>query len=148
VSVSISIINPATPPPRILADKGKISICYTERRKTEVEGSFHRLLSWREGGGRSVAKFIVPDWEDIVDTGVGLSYWHARLHRLAGRYDNPMTESTMYITQSGIMNLATGTEMVEAPTPTTKKCGLFTNHIPRLLYLYFPTALKCTLLVI
>jgi hypothetical protein len=29
----------------------------------------------------SVAKFIVPDWGDKVDS---------RLHRLAGRYDNPM----------------------------------------------------------
>jgi hypothetical protein len=41
----------------------------------------------------SIAKFIVPDRGDKVDSGilhVGLSYRLARLHRLAGRYDNPM----------------------------------------------------------
>ncbi len=43
-----------------------------------------------------VAKCLVPDWGDIVDSGIRLSYhtgppgyiW------LAGRYDNPMPEST------------------------------------------------------
>ncbi len=38
----------------------------------------------------SVAKFFVPDWEDVVDSGIGLSYRpaSARLHRLVvvGRY--------------------------------------------------------------
>ncbi len=38
----------------------------------------------------AVTKFIVPDWGDKVDSGMGLSYRPARLHRLAGRYDNPM----------------------------------------------------------
>jgi hypothetical protein len=36
------------------------------------------------------AQFIVPDWWDKVDYGmggIGLSYWPVRLHRLAGRYD-------------------------------------------------------------
>ncbi len=42
-----------------------------------------------------VAKFLVHDWGDIVDSGIGLSYRPARLHRLAGRYDNPMSESTI-----------------------------------------------------
>jgi hypothetical protein len=32
----------------------------------------------------SVAKFFVPDWGDKVDSGIGLSYRAARLHRLAG----------------------------------------------------------------
>ncbi len=38
-----------------------------------------------------VAKFIVPDWGDKVDSGIGLSFRPAtaRLHWLAGRYDNP-----------------------------------------------------------
>ncbi len=31
-----------------------------------------------------VAKFIVPDWGDKVDYGIGFSYRPARLHRLAG----------------------------------------------------------------
>jgi hypothetical protein len=41
----------------------------------------------------TLAKFIGPDWGDKVDSGIGL-YRHARLHRLAGRYDNHMPEST------------------------------------------------------
>ncbi len=32
----------------------------------------------------------VPDWVDKVDYGIRLSYLLFRLHRLAGRYDNPM----------------------------------------------------------
>ncbi len=63
-----------------------------------------------QGGGQSphtnppsrpshgpVAKFIVSDWGDKVDSGVGLSYrrGQATVHRLAGRYDNPMPESTI-----------------------------------------------------
>ncbi len=28
-----------------------------------------------------VAKFIIPGWGDKVDSGIGLSYWPARLHR-------------------------------------------------------------------
>ncbi len=44
----------------------------------------------------TVAKFVVPDWRVIVDSGMGLlSYRPARLHRLAGRYENPMPESTI-----------------------------------------------------
>jgi len=42
-----------------------------------------------------VAKFIVPDWGDKVDSGIGVSYRPAKLHRLEGRYDNPMPESTI-----------------------------------------------------
>ncbi len=57
-----------------------------------------RSLAHLESGhsGTSVAKFIVPDWGDKVDSGIGLSYRPARrLHRLAGRYDHPMPESTL-----------------------------------------------------
>ncbi len=37
----------------------------------------------------TVAKFLVPGWGDIVDSGIGLStVVPARLHMLAGRYDN------------------------------------------------------------
>ncbi len=43
----------------------------------------------------SVAEFIVPDWGDKVNSGIRLSYLPAMLHRLAGRYDNPMPESTI-----------------------------------------------------
>ncbi len=47
-----------------------------------------------------VAKFFVPDWGDIVDSGIGLSYQLARIHRLAARNDNPMPESTLTLCQS------------------------------------------------
>ncbi len=42
-----------------------------------------------------VAKFIVPDRRDKVDSGIALSYRPARLYWLAGRYDNPMPETTL-----------------------------------------------------
>ncbi len=54
------------------------------------------------------AEFLVPDWGDIADSGIGLSYRTARLHRQAGRYENPMTEFG-YIPRSGTSNLATVT---------------------------------------
>ncbi len=60
----------------------------------------------REGTMTTVAKFIAPDWEDKVDSGIGLSYRLAMLHRLAGRYDIPMPELTLS-PQSETMNLAT-----------------------------------------
>ncbi len=41
------------------------------------------------------ANFLVPDWGAIADSGVGLSYRPARLHRLPGQYQNPMTESAI-----------------------------------------------------
>jgi hypothetical protein len=67
----------------------------------------------------TVAKFILPDWMDKVDSGtglwsaglcslegryyygMGLSYRPAGLHRLADRYHNPMPESN--IPQSGTL---------------------------------------------
>ncbi len=42
----------------------------------------------------------------MVDSGIGLSYRLAKLHRLAGRYDNPMPKPTISL-QSGTKNLAT-----------------------------------------
>jgi hypothetical protein len=42
-----------------------------------------------------VAQFLVPDWGYIVDSAIGLSYQPAGLHRLEGRYDNAMPESTI-----------------------------------------------------
>ncbi len=44
---------------------------------------------------------------DIVDSGIGFSYRPASLCSLAGRYDNPMPESTV-CPQSGTTKLATG----------------------------------------
>jgi hypothetical protein len=54
------------------------------------------------------AEFIVPDWGDKVNYGIGLSYRPAKLHRLAGRHDNPMPVSTLS-PQLGTMNSATVT---------------------------------------
>ncbi len=56
-----------------------------------------------------VAKFLVPDWGDIVDSsGIGL-FRPARLHRLAVRYNNPLIESTMSSSQGqGIWPLSDG----------------------------------------
>jgi hypothetical protein len=65
----------------------------------------------------AVAKFIVPDWGDKVDSSIGLSYRTTRLHRLAGRYDKPMPESTLS-PHSGTMYLATGS-WVECGVPYT-----------------------------
>jgi hypothetical protein len=46
--------------------------------------------------GRIEAKFLVHYTGYIVDFGiVGLLYQPARLHRLTGRCDNPMSESTL-----------------------------------------------------
>jgi hypothetical protein len=59
---------------------------------------------------RSLAKFIVPERGDIVDFGIGLSYRPASLCSLAGRYDNPMLESTLS-PQSGTVNLASGSRV-------------------------------------
>jgi hypothetical protein len=39
---------------------------------------------------KAEAKFIVPDWGDKADSGIGLSYRTARLHTLVARYNNPM----------------------------------------------------------
>jgi hypothetical protein len=59
------------------------------------------------------AKFIFPDRGDKVNSGIGLSYRPARLHRLASRYDNLMPESTIF-PKSENLNLATAWGL-EAP---------------------------------
>jgi hypothetical protein len=60
----------------------------------------------KEIGKGSVAKFLVPDWGDKVNSGAGLSYLPARLHWPAGQYDNHARVN--FINQSGTMNSATG----------------------------------------
>ncbi len=52
-------------------------------------------------------KIYSPWMGDAVDSGIGMSYRPASLCSLAGRYDNPMPESTLS-PQSGTMNLTTG----------------------------------------
>jgi hypothetical protein len=71
---------------------------------TEHEQSNEQYIEWRMGASigfvqlRTDAKFIVPDWGDKVDSGMGLSYRPAMLQRLAGRSDNPMPQSTTLYT--------------------------------------------------
>ncbi len=38
---------------------------------------------------------MIFEWEDIVDSGIGLLYRPASLRSLADQYDNPMPESTL-----------------------------------------------------
>jgi hypothetical protein len=59
-----------------------------------------------------VAEFIDPDWGDKVNSDIWLSYQPARLHGLAGRYDNPMPELTFSPSHRS-MNSATGVHAVE-----------------------------------
>jgi hypothetical protein len=46
------------------------------------------------GSSYPLAKFIGPDWRDKDDSEIVLPYRPARLHGLAGRYENHMPEST------------------------------------------------------
>ncbi len=50
-------------------------------------------------GVNSIAKFVVPDWGDKVDSGTELSY---RPPGYIGRYDNPMPESTRIFPIQGL----------------------------------------------
>ncbi len=64
-------------------------------RISETSFGYRRAVTVNSTVYNSVSKFIVLDWGDEVNTDIGLSYRPARLHRLAGRYDNPMPESTI-----------------------------------------------------
>jgi hypothetical protein len=54
----------------------------------------------------SVVFFIVPDWGDDVDSGIGLLYRPAKLHRLNGPIRQPYA-GVNFIPLSGTMNLVT-----------------------------------------
>jgi hypothetical protein len=56
----------------------------------------------------TLAKFIVSDWEDKVNSGIGLSDRPSRLH-MAGRPVRQSYAEVKYISQSGTMNLARST---------------------------------------
>jgi hypothetical protein len=62
-----------------------------------ILGFFRCALSMnRKKKDSPVAKLIVPDLGIKLTPALGLSYRPARLHTvLAGRYDNPMPESTL-----------------------------------------------------
>jgi hypothetical protein len=60
---------------------------------SELKGRTHTKTTLKSpfSSGKSNSQIIVSDWGDKVDSGIGLSYRPARLHRLAGLYDNPYT---------------------------------------------------------
>ncbi len=84
-----------------------VSSIWTSGRKCNFQnkGCDGAHLQVRSYSTSTVAKFIVPDLWDKVNSCIGLSYRAARLHWLAGRYDTYAGVS--YIPQSGTMNLAT-----------------------------------------
>jgi hypothetical protein len=63
-----------------------------------LRGQYNVARQVARGAGDSLtgAEFIVPDWGDKVNSGIGLSYRPARLNRLMARYNNHMSELTMY----------------------------------------------------
>jgi hypothetical protein len=63
----------------------------------QILGSSERIPKIR------VAEFKDPNWGDKVNSGIGLSYWAARLHTKAARHDNPMPELTLS-PESGSLN--------------------------------------------
>ncbi len=76
---------------------------YVKYARLFARHSFDFLLYILQNSWVSVAEFIDPDWEDKVNSGIGLS---PRLHELVGQYDNPMPELTLSPSQ-GSMNSAT-----------------------------------------
>ncbi len=46
---------------------------------------------------QTVPKFILPDWGDKVNYGIGVVVpaLHSYVHRLPGRYENPVPESNI-----------------------------------------------------
>ncbi len=72
-----------------------------------------------------VAKFSVSDWGDIVDSGIGVTYWPASLYSLEGPVRRPYA-SVEYISLSRTKNLATGLSTYcicdEGNWNTSKQC--------------------------
>jgi hypothetical protein len=60
-----------------------------DKKITEI-CNFTYFLLWSKVSCQSKAQFIVPIWGDKVEYGIGLLYRFVRLHRQAGRYDNPI----------------------------------------------------------
>ncbi len=77
---------------RIFISRSRPLECKSVMSAQETQyGSWIRLLSV------VYCTLIHSPWMgDIVDSGIGLSYWSASLCNLAGRYDNPMPELTLF----------------------------------------------------
>ncbi len=67
-------------------------LCSRQKLTCVKSGQILHIAS-NYGVCNAIAKFLVPDWDDIVNSGIGLSYLPAGLHRLAGRYYSPMPQS-------------------------------------------------------
>jgi hypothetical protein len=67
-----------------------MTVCIRQGMWSPPPHNFKRSNSWSLTGGG-----------DKVDSGIGLSYRPARLHRLAVGYDNPMPESNTVFPPSG-----------------------------------------------
>ncbi len=80
----------------------------TSRNKVSTFSGYPSLWMLLSLGslGCIVAIFLVPDWGVKADSDIGLSCRHARLPRLASRFNNPVPESTIS-PHSGTVNLAT-----------------------------------------
>jgi hypothetical protein len=91
-------------------DSSKILNCVQNHERNNEHGT--STTSWNK-----ISKFFIPDWRDIVDPGTGLSCRPAWLHRLAGRYDNSLPESTISHS-SGTRNLATCVVKLHTPPYT------------------------------
>jgi hypothetical protein len=69
-----------------------VYILITQRPNSESLTGRKKLTMAKgcRAGPPAEAQFIVPDWEEKVDYGIGLSHQPVRLPRLAGRHDNPL----------------------------------------------------------
>ncbi len=85
ISLFLSVIDSTPPPPTSLS-------CPSLACKSYQRGGGDRS----NDSNKTAAKFIVPDWGVKVDFGIRFSYRPARLHWLAGRYDNPMPASPIF----------------------------------------------------
>ncbi len=101
---------------------------------------FLRLEEEEGVGQHHVAKFLVPDWGDKVDSGIGFSYRPAGLHRLAERYDNPMPGSTISPSQG----LWIWQPVVELKNNAAQNSGLRSSSTKRLHLITFLLVHLCT----
>ncbi len=82
-----------------IAPQNKRSFVWSLNNEIDSWLSKEQKIRHTRLGGRcgqySIPEFIDPDWGDKVNSGIGLLYRPARLHGVAGRYDNPMPELTL-----------------------------------------------------
>ena len=80
-----------------------------------------------------LAKFIVPDWENIVDSVIGLSYGPVRLYRMAA--GRPVRPGVYYIPHSGTINFATvpfNVNFLDKPMQWVRLCTVLPRTRPEI----------------